>query len=355
MNYQNYTPLDFVKDEYFQQWVKHPDEKSNFYWESWMQNHKDKKHILLEAREILLSISFPTPQVSQSDTDEIFDKIIKSKRPISIEINEERNKRRNLDIRSALTIAASILIFATFSFVFYTLNQSPIEIQESFVPNETIKQNPVGRKSTFHLPDGSIVKLNAASELRISSDFGGDRREVYLEGEAFFEVVKNLEKPFIVHTGNLSTIVTGTAFNVNAYQDNEDIKVAVFEGSVNTMVYHENGIDTLSLLKSDMAVYNKYNSSFAKTYFDYIEALGWKDGIIHFSNSNSEEIFNYLERWYGVEIYVKDQDKILESFVGEFTKETLENVLNSIGHALQFDYYFDDNKVFIKKKKNEYE
>lgn len=355
MNYQNYTPLDFVKDENFQQWVKNPDEKSDFYWESWMQNHEDKKHVLLEAREILMSISFPTPKVSQADIAEIFEKVIKEEKPISIEISEERNKRRDLIIRRVMGIAASLLIFVTFSLVLYTLYQSPVEIQESYIQEETIKQNPVGRKSTFHLPDGSIVKLNAASELRISSDFGGDYREVYLEGEAYFEVVKNLQKPFIVHTGDLSTIVTGTAFNVNAYQENEDIKVAVFEGSVNTIVYHKNGVDTLSLLKSDMAVYNKYSSIFAKKYFDYIEALGWKDGVILFRDASSEEIFSYLERWYGVEIYVKDQEKMPESFVGEFKKETLENVLNIIGHALQFDYYFDDDKVFIEPKKNEYE
>ncbi|MCG8310796.1 MAG: FecR domain-containing protein [Cytophagales bacterium] len=357
MKYQNYTALDFVKDEAFQKWVKNPDEKSDFYWESWMQNHKDKKHIVLEAREILTSISFPAQKASQADMDDIFEKVIRNERPVSIEMSEERSRRRSLEVKRILAVAASISLLITFSVVFYVLHQSPVEIRQSSVPKENVKENPAGRKRTFQLADGSAIILNASSKLRIADNFGVEKREVYLEGEAFFEISKDPQKPFIVHTGNVSTLVTGTVFNVNAYHDKSNITIAVMEGSVSTILYHDAGSDTLMLQRSDMAVYDKAGSNLSKTSFNYLEVTGWKDGIIYFDNANSSEVFSYLERWYGVDIYAKDQDKIMGAFHGEFKNEILDNVLTAISKALRFDYQInkDGTEVYIKPKRNEYE
>ena len=355
MKYQNYSSLDFARDETFQKWVKSPDEKSNFYWESWMQNHKDKKDKVLEAREILTFISFPTQKASQAEMDDIFEKVIKNERPISIKISEEGSKRRYLNIKRIFAIAASISLLATFSFVFYALNQSSVEIQQSSIHKENVKGNPAGRKNTFHLSDGSVIKLNASSKMRIDDNFGIEKREVYLEGEAYFEISKNPQKPFIVHTGNVSTLVTGTVFNVNAYRENSSITVAVYEGSVNTILYHDTGSDTLMLKRSDMAIYEKSSSKLSKTSFNYLEIMGWKDGIIYFEDANSSEVFSYLERWYGVDIHASEQDKIMGAFHGEFKNEALDNVLKSISKALFFDYQINDDntEVFIKPKKNE--
>ena len=354
MKYQNYSPLDFVKDETFQKWVKTPDEKLNFYWESWMQNHKDRKHLVMEAREILLSINFPAARASQVEIDDIFEKVIRDERPISLRKIDEKGERRSLYLKKVIAVAASVLLLTSFGFVFYQLKLKSVAHQETSIQYEKIKENPTGRKSTIHLTDGSVIKLNASSKLRISDDFGLHKREVYLEGEAFFEISKDPQKPFIVHTGNISTRVTGTAFNVNAYRENGSIKVAVYEGSVSTILHNDNGNDTLKLQPSDMAVYEKADNKLFKTDYDYTETLGWKDGIIYFKDANSKDIFNYLENWYGVEIYAKDQDRIMGSFYGEFKNENLENVLTAMAKALRFEYQInDDNKVFIKPQKNE--
>lgn len=352
MNYQNYSPLDFVKDETFQKWVKNPDEKSNFYWESWMQNHEDRKHLVMEAREIFLSINFPAATASQDEIDDVFDKIIKDERPASLQKIDKESKIRSLYLKRVFAVAACLSILVASGIVFYQLKLKPIPQQETSIHNEKIKENPAGRKSTIHLADGSVIKLNSASKIRISDDFGLDKREVYLEGEAFFEVSKNPHKPFIVHTGNISTRVTGTAFNINAYNENSSIMVAVYEGSVSTILHNDNGNDTLKLQRSDMAVYEKADNKLFKTDYDFAEILGWKDGIIYFKDASSNDIFNYLEHWYGVEIYAKDQDRIMGSFYGEFRNENLENVLNAMGKALRFEYQINDgNKVFIKPLK----
>lgn len=356
MKHENYTVFDFVKNEDFQKWVKNPDEKSDFYWGSWIQNHSDKKHIVLEAKEILASISFPSDKASEGEIEEIFEHILRNERQVSLRKIDYGTSRKSYSLNSVFRIAAALLILATFGFLIYKFDYKSDVPKAEVEPVEYIKSNPIGRKSTFHLPDGSIIILNSASNLRIADDFGIENREVYLEGEAFFEVAKNLQKPFKVHTGNLTTLVTGTVFNINAYPENKDIKVAVFKGSVNTLAHHKNRVDTLSLEKSDMAVYNKSNNSLAKTDFNFIEAFGWKDGIIYFHDANSEEVFNYLERWYGVDIQVQNSEGIFGTFHGEFEKEILTNVLSQIGTAMQFDYEFIDKyHVLIKPKKNEHE
>ena len=351
MKYEKYTVLDFVKDEDFQNWVKFPDKKSDFYWESWMQNHPDKKGLMLGAREILSSINFPAKKASRDLMDDIFVKVLKDERPEFCKKKKILKPKNLFRINKILGIAASVLLITTFGYVFYHLNQKPFESRNVNSIEEIIKVNPSGQKSTIHLVDGSKIKLNASSTLRIADNFGIKNREVYLDGEAFFKIAKNSKKPFIVHTGNVSTLVTGTAFNVNAYQDKKSINVAVFEGNVQTILYNERGSDTLVLQKSDMAVYNKSADELSKTTFNYLETMAWKDGVIYFNDANPGEAFKYLEKWYGVDIQVINQNKIQGAFYGEFKNENLENILTIMGIALEFECQFKDSIIFIKPKK----
>ncbi len=355
MKYEKYTVLDFVRNEDFQDWVKKPDDKSDFYWKSWMQNHKNKKHLVMQAREILTSISFPTEKASQSVMDDVFEKVLKSERPLSLQKIEAQKINYSVNIKKTFAIAASLLLIAAFGFILFNFTKNLPEPDKTTLFKETIKENPAGRKSTFHLTDGSVIKLNASSTLRVANNFGIEKREVYLEGEAFFEISKNPQKPFIVHTGDISTIVTGTAFNVNAYGKNNSVIVAVYEGKVNAILHQEGRSDTLALQKSDMAIFDKSVSKLSKTTFDYLETMGWKDGIIYFKNTNSTDAFQYLERWYGVDINIESQDKILGSFYGEFKNENLENVLSAMSKALRFEYQFNDGNVFVKPINIEYE
>ncbi len=356
MKYKHYTVLDFVKNEDFQNWVKNPDEKSDFYWESWMKNHKDKRFLVMEAREILTSMNFPTEKASQAVMDDVLEKVLKNERPISMQKFELQKSEYSFKRKRVFAIAASfILIISVVGFVISDRIKEIKLTNSAVVLKEIIKENPSGRKTSFHLPDGSLIKLNASSKLTVADSFGIEKREVYLEGEAFFKISKNLNKPFIVHTGNVTTLVTGTAFNINAYKDDRNIKIAVCEGNVKTFLKLKNGSDTLTLHKSDMVTFNKATNTLSKTAFNYREIFGWKDGVIYFKDATCRDAFNYLERWYGVDIQVINADEILGSFYGEFKNENLENVLAAMGKALQFEYQFHDNVIIVKPKKNKNE
>ena len=104
-----------------------------------------------------------------------------------------------------------------------------------------------------------------------------------------------------------------------------------------------------------MSIYNKIADKMSKTSYNYLETMGWKDGVIYFKNVNSNESFEYLERWFGVDIQVIDQKNISGAFYGEFKNEILENVLSVMSKALQFDYQIKDKIVVIKPKIKGYE
>ena len=350
MKYEHYEILDFVKDEEFQKWVRSPDDKSDFYWHSWMQNHPEKKDLVLQARQLLLSIDFPARDASREEMQAIFKNImINQASPSTLKI-EDQSKIRSLKIRRAVSIAASLLLIATLVFIFYNSAEQGFSEEQPISQTITIKENPAGRKSKFQLDDGSIVKLNSSSQLKVAEGFGTVTREVFLWGEAYFEISKDPAKPFIVHVDDLSVLVTGTAFNIRAYADGEVISVAVVEGKVNTILKTGAEPDTLSLLKTDMAVYSKTNANLTKTSFDYLEMVGWKDGIIKFNGVKIKEAFAYLERWYGVNFYIKDQEHITDSFYGEFHNESLENVLDAMSRAMRFDFEINDSKIIVAPK-----
>ena len=349
MKYTNYKALDFVKDEEFRKWVRSPDQKSDFYWESWMQNHPDKRKLILEARRILLSIDFPARNASEKEIEEVFKKIMLSER-FTAAPKTSRQEARAIGIKKAMAIAASILLIGVISFSLYNSSVNTAEEHQKLSENSKTKENHPARKSKFRLNDGSTVELNSSSRLTVAEDFGLTTREVFLHGEAYFEISQDSLRPFLVHADNISVIVTGTAFNVRSYRDGEVVSVAVVEGKVNTILKAAGKADTLSLVKTDMAIYDRASSSFKKTSFDYIETVGWKDGIIKFDDAGMKQAFDYLEEWYGVIFYIKDQDKITDTFYGEFHNESLEHVLNSMSRTLGFGYKINDKKITVEPK-----
>lgn len=345
MNYNEYSVFDFLRDENFQQWIKTPDPASDSFWHAWIQDHPEKKEAIEEAREILQSIRFQEKPASQKIEERILNNVMRHK------YSHLPEKRSIYSSRRTFYIAASVLIIALAGAWLFVYNSDYSQLDEKNVQvSQLLKESPNGSKVSFQLSDGSKIKLNAGSQLKTKSDFDGHTREVFLQGEAYFEVEKDTTKPFMIHTGNLTTLVKGTAFNIAAYDDEGDIRVAVTEGKVAVILKNGNEIDTLHLIPSDMLTYNKSTTDFQKIAFDARKEIGWKDGIIYFDNASCTEIFPYLEKWYGVQINVENPEKILESFVGEFDNENLENVLHAMGIALRFDYEIENKTVHIKPK-----
>jgi transmembrane sensor len=162
---------------------------------------------------------------------------------------------------------------------------------------------PRGGQYRLQLPDGTLVWLNAASSLRYPDHFAEAKREVELEGEAYFEVAHNDKQPFIVTTGGSTVEVLGTHFNVKAYGEESSIRTTLLEGSVRL----KKG-KTLQLLKpGEAGIIDRGSDAIVVMPAEGEEAIGWKEGQFIFAGDTEEEIVKQLSRWYGVDMELQER------------------------------------------------
>lgn len=161
-------------------------------------------------------------------------------------------------------------------------------------------ETPKGGKYQIILPDGSKVWLNSVSSLRFPAIFSVNERSVELTGEAFFDVAKNIDKPFIVKTKDMKVFVTGTQFNVMAYSDENYSATTLVEGSVNVSNPNSNIV-----LKPGEQVVSNEGAKLSKSIADVEQNIAWKNGLFQFNDSGMRTVMNQISRWYDVSIEYK--------------------------------------------------
>lgn len=203
---------------------------------------------------------------------------------------------------------------------------SVIGTQEQEVFN-TLK-TPVGGFYTLHLEDGTKVWLNAVSEFRYPVAFGGDRRKVYLSGEAYFEVAHHSDRPFIVVSNGVEIKVYGTEFNVNTYQSGT-VRTVLVKGSVGVRVT-VSGDETM-LRPDQMAEYSAETESVCVSNVDPYVYTAWRKGEFVFERETIEEIMGRLSRWYDVEVFYSNETVKQKRFTGVINRyENIRDVLRLI-------------------------
>jgi ferric-dicitrate binding protein FerR (iron transport regulator) len=187
---------------------------------------------------------------------------------------------------------------------------------------------PYGTRTNFYLPDGSTGRLNGGSSLRFPTQFRGKSRDVQLTGEAYFNVTPNPQKAFIVSTGKIDVKVFGTSFNVIAYADEQTTEVTLESGKVEVFKKINNSIESLGLLNPDESfIYNSLSDSSEINSVNTTEKLSWLDGKLTFKYEPFEEVVRKINRWYNVNIVIKDD--VLKTYIyyGTFQDETLDEIL----------------------------
>lgn len=203
-----------------------------------------------------------------------------------------------------------------------------------------------GDKATVILPDGTDVILNSASQLSYLSDFGRNERRVQLEGEGYFKVAHDTRRTFIVQVGELEVKVMGTAFNVCAYSNDQDVTVVLLEGKVG--IHTPSTSTTLS--PGEKINYNKSTRKLSteKVYPD--DYVSWTKGSLYFQNESLENIMKALSRVYDVTIRI-DSPKISEErFTGTIPGGGIQNALNIIMLTSPFRYEMEDSVIILKEK-----
>ena len=204
------------------------------------------------------------------------------------------------------------------------------------------KQTNMGEKSEIILSDGSKITLNAGSKIKYPDKFTeGKVREIYLEGEAFFEIVHSETEPFLVHSGKLITKDIGTQFNIKAYDNENNISVSLIEGKVEISSIGSDvrkGIKTQYLNLSQQLIYRKENESFLLQSFDRMETIGWINNILIFRKEKLSQVAARLERNYGVKFELPIGEIGEKELTANFQNESFFTAADAIKKVTGLEY-----------------
>lgn len=243
-------------------------------------------------------------------------------------------------------VAAIILLASTF---FYTVNNlKPVDNGSIGVVQSTIeKKAERGQKLTIDLPDGTIVKLNSGSVIRYPSQFDQDIRLVELTGEAFFDVVRDENRPFRIATTELKIQVLGTSFSVRSYIDDKDAQIAVKSGSVEVLTQNETS--KVILLPNEMVVYGESKGILDKEIFtDRQNPFAWVEMKIVFVDDSIDDILKILSRWYNVDFVLDRKLSTDKKFTAKYNNLSLQSVMGSLSYAYDFEYEIKGKTIVIK-------
>ena len=201
---------------------------------------------------------------------------------------------------------------------------------------------PKGGEYRIELEDGTKVWINSASRLRYPVVFSGNIREVYLEGEAYFEVQREGDRPFIVHSGEQKVTVLGTSFGISCYASEANDYTTLVSGKVK--VDFERGKQSFVLEPGMQVAYNKESGVAMERKVDVAEFVAWKDGKYIFKQKRLEDILSTLSRWYDFEVFYRNEDVKDVLFSGELRR------FDDFSYLLRLIERTSDVKFIIDKK-----
>jgi len=240
-------------------------------------------------------------------------------------------------------IAASILLIVGISVsTGYLLFHTPI-----VEPSNNQLIVPSGQQAQLTLSDGTRIWLNSRSKLIYPGNFSGRNREVTLEGEAFFEVIPNPDKPFIVRSDILAVKVLGTSFNFSAYKDDKDLKMTLVDGSIS--IIGEQKKEITKLKPSQTAVFSRFQKTIFISSDDTELYTSWRNGQFKFRRMHFEDISRRLSRNFNVDFVIKKENLKQVTFSGSFHNyESLDQILHAFQRNYPFHYKINKNQIIIE-------
>ena len=260
---------------------------------------------------------------------------------------QEKEKEKHPKLKLPLTVLkiAAVLVIGIFigSLLFSKVQKESIPLYYSSVA-------PRGSVSQVILPDSTFICLNSGSILKYRAGGNTDTREVFLNGEAWFQVQKSEEKPFIVHTDYYDVTVTGTEFNVKAYTEDANVVTTLEKGSVLVTSGKIRLQEPASLKPGEQLIFNKESRNIFLKTVNTKWFTSWKDNKLVFVNMNLKELMVLLERKYGVEIRTDDPKILNYHYDGTLKNETVLEVLNLLSETLPIQYKINDQVIEIRRK-----
>ncbi|RNL68622.1 FecR family protein [Sinomicrobium pectinilyticum] len=210
---------------------------------------------------------------------------------------------------------------------------------------------PYGKTFKLKLSDGTTVHMNAGTSLRFPVRFGEASREVFLDGEAYFRVAENRQIPFLVHTGKMDVKVTGTEFNVTAYQEDKEALVVLTKGRVALYGSQTAGMspDPVALSPGEIGALEHHTGQFSTRGVNVNDYTAWMDGKTIFDNKAFKDVLKILERKYNVTIRNNYTELNEGRYKATFDNETIEQVLRTFTESRLFSYHIHNNIIIIDR------
>nr|WP_067053605.1 FecR family protein [Mucilaginibacter sp. L294] len=355
-NYDNFEIEDFLQDDSFIDWIFHENAESNAFWTTFLSDHPEKRTLIEKARAILISINVKPHDDQLSDAeinlrvkliqDQAFRQVPDKQAPI-VKIYQ----------RQWFKTAAVFLVFISIGFVAYQILTKQDNRITQDVLNKLVKISNTSKKSKFvQMNDGSLAVLTPGSEMEFPSTFKGKERNVYLRGEAFFEVHKDHEHPFLVHSQNMITRVLGTSFTVKAFKNAAEFKVIVNTGKV--WVYDQKTKPTaekkdvvIVLTPNQQVTYNRNVLQFKKDTLMHPLLLSKEvaDKELNFTNIPFSTVISKLNVAYGIQIEYNKQKLGDLRITALLAEHPLNEKVELICRAVNAKYRFADGRIIIEE------
>lgn len=242
-----------------------------------------------------------------------------------------------------LKIAAVVAIGFLMSYLAFNRISFDYKIK-SFTWTE--KYNKKGERSKILLSDGSSVWLNADSRLKFPEQFS-DNREVYLSGEAFFDITKNPSKPFVIHLDNGDVRVLGTSFNVKSFKDDANVETSVVSGKVAFISNSDSKHDTIFLTPNHKAVLTKRSGEIMTQETNMEEDRAWVDGKIIFRSNSFKEVGKVLERYFDKKVEFDSPELMNCKLTGTFQNNTLAEIMELLAATKDYQYTINEKNIYI--------
>jgi transmembrane sensor len=341
--FENYQLEDFVQDLSFRNWVLGKFPPDNQLWENWLRANPEKKSLIEEAKSLVIASQIEEIDISEQKIQEGIASILLRTKP----------KTKKLYEQNWLQIAASIALVVLFG---WTFTQTDFWKSNTF-SKATETENNSSQPMTLKLSDGSTVILKKGSKLQVSDDFGEQNRTVFLTGEAFFDIKKDPQRPFLVYAGGIVAKVLGTSFNVRAYHNEGKTLVSVRTGRVTVYQEEKPNIrtrvhsDQILLTPNQQVIFEKKAEKLVKTLVEKPVILqSEEEFIFDYEETPISKVLNQLEKAYGVKI-VFDAELLANcNLTASFSNEPLYDKMDIICETIQAHYEIADGQIVIYSK-----
>ena len=355
-DYTTYKAEDLLMDDNFVGYCKGNNRGAVKFWDNFLTEHPQMSAEVDRAKKLfhLISVTVPVEEKNAA-LDKIKEEIVSGRYTLeTIDDNDapvyQMTSGRKFNWLRYVAAAAVIGILIS-SLVWYS---STIRSRSAIADFTKANYKEVlhagnNQRKEIQLPDGSVALLNYGSVLKIADNFNQSERWVYLEGEAFFSVKKDKEKPFVVITSHTATTALGTSFKVRDYtgEQNGHVMLATGKVKVQSLIEIEHKKEDIILMPGEEATW-KNNEQLVKYNFNQDTLLDWRNTKIAFEKADLPRIIETLEFYYGVQVRLENKPTMPIAFTGKFYEKSLKDVLEAIAFTNKFNYYQNGNIVSIR-------